>query len=247
LLSLAKSGEAALPITFPINLTLMDWRYNTIWFDQIKTEDQLTWHFDRRNNGPLQLGDKHYLTTWHFKRKGERSFDTLPLSANLLYLELNSANVIDFQGIERFPGLKRLEVHYCLKLESDAGIAALKDSLEILHIRQSKKIRGLAEIAHLSGLKVLRLNSCGSLPNIRFIKDLPNLLDFRFVDTSILDGDLTPILEHPTLRSVGFLNKRHYNYSSEKIDAILRPKAGDETKDFVYKGEYQTFKFKEMN
>ena len=137
-------------------------------------------------------------------------------------------------------------MHYCLKLESDAGIAALKNSLEILHIQQSKKIRGLAEIAHLSCLKVLRLNSCGSLPNIRFIKDLPNLLDFRFGDTTILDGDLTPILEHPTLRSVGFFNKRHYNYSSEKIDAILRPKAGDETKDFVYKGEYQTFKYKEM-
>jgi hypothetical protein len=49
----------------------------------------------------------------------------------LLYLELNSTNVIDFQGNERFPGLKRLEVHYCLKLESDAGIAALKDSPEV--------------------------------------------------------------------------------------------------------------------
>ena len=48
------------------------------------------------------------------------------------------------------------------------------------------------------------------------------------------------------MRSVGFLKKQRYNYTSEKIDAILRPKAGDETKDFVYKGEYQTFKYKEM-
>jgi hypothetical protein len=77
-------------------------------------------------------------------------------------------------------------------------------------------------------------------------KNLPNLLEFRFVDTNILDGDLTPLLEHPTLRSVGFSNKRHYNYTSEKIDEMLGPKDRDETKDFVYKGEYQTFKYKEM-
>jgi len=56
----------------------------------------------------------------------------------------------------------------------------------------------------------------------------------------------TPIVEHPTLKSVGFFDKRHYNYTSKKIDEILSPKDGPETKDFAYKGDFQTFKYKKV-
>ena len=69
-------------------------------------------------------------------------------------------------------------------------------------------------------------------------------MDFRFVDTNILDGDLTPIIDHPSLKSVGFFNKRHYNNTTETINAILESKLKDEYKDFVYKGDYKTFKYK---
>ena len=223
----------------------MDWRYNTIWFDQIKEEDQITWDYDRKMNSPLKLTDQRYLLTRKYKMKGDLSFEALPSSDKLLFLELISSNIKDFRAIEKFPALKRLETEYCLKLESDVGISSLRNSIEILHINQSKKLSSIDEISQLSGLKGLRLNSCGALANLQFIRKMPNLLDFRFVNTNILDGDLTPIVEHPTLRSVGFFDKRHYNYSSKKIDEILSPKDGPETKDFAYKGEYQTFKYKE--
>ena len=39
----------------------MDWRYNTIWFDRIKEEEQITWHYDKKNRGVLQLSDQRYL------------------------------------------------------------------------------------------------------------------------------------------------------------------------------------------
>ena len=232
---------------FQINFIRMDWRYNTIWFDLIKEEEQITWHYDKRSNDSLQLSDQRYLMASHYKMKGGLSFEGLPASDKLLYLELTSSNVIDFRGIEKFPALKRLEIQYCLKLKSDAGISALKNSIEILHINQSKKLDSVEEISQLTSLKVLRLNSCGSLANIQFIKKFPGLLDFRFVDTNILDGDLTPILEHPTLKSFGFLNKRHYNYTNEKIDKMLISRDGRENKDFARKGEYETFKYKEMD
>ncbi|HVS92992.1 MAG TPA: hypothetical protein VHE59_13205 [Mucilaginibacter sp.] len=73
---------------------------------------------------------------------------------------------------------------------------------------------------------------------------LPKLIDFRFVNTNILDGDLTQLIEHPTIRSVGFLNKRHYNYSDEQIDLELKAKSDEEFRDFAYKGEYLTSKYK---
>lgn len=224
----------------------MDWRYNTIWFDQIKDEEQITWHYDEKK-GPLQLNDQRYLSTRGYKMKGNLSFEALPASDKLLYLDLTSSNIKDFRGIEKFPSLKRLETQYCLKLENDSGISSLSNSIEILHINQSKKLSSIDEISQLSGLKVLRLNSCGALASIQFIKKLPNLFDFRFVHTNILDGDLTPIIEHPTLKSVGFFDKRHYNYNSKEIDEILGPRDGPENKDFAHKGEYETFMYKEMN
>jgi hypothetical protein len=85
------------------------------------------------------------------------------------------------------------------------------------------------------------------LESLRFLKKFPNLIDFRFVNTNVLDGDLTPLIEHPTIRSVGFLNKRHYNYSDDQIDLELKLKSNEAYEDFVYKGEYETSKYKRYN
>lgn len=96
----------------------------------------------------------------------------------------------------------------------------------------------------LKNLRVLCLNSCGNLENLHFLKQFPNLIDFRFVDTNVLDGDLSPILDHPTIRSVGFLNKRHYNIKDDKMDAMLKDKNSEEEVRTVVKlGEYETFKY----
>ena len=53
---------------------------------------------------------------------------------------------------------------------------------------------------------------------------MPNPLDFRFVDTNVIDGDLTPILQHPNLVNAGFLDKRHYNLKSRDVKAQFREK-----------------------
>jgi hypothetical protein len=92
----------------------------------------------------------------------------------------------------------------------------LKDKIEFLHINQSKKFKFTDELLELKKLKVLCINSCSPVDNLDFLKHFPNLIDFRFVDTNVLDGNLNPILEHPTIRTVGFLNKKHYNYKDEK-------------------------------
>ena len=78
---------------------------------------------------------------------------------------------------------------------------------------------------------------------IYFLNNFPNLIDFRFVNTNILDGNLKPILEHPTLRTVGFLNKKHYNYKSEKIKQELENKFDKEYKTVIQKGEYSTYRY----
>lgn len=220
----------------------MDWRYNTIWFEQINKGKFHQHDFEGKTKSADNFIGAEYAILWYYKQKG-LSFESLTESDKLLYLELNWANVKDFQSIEKFENLKRLELHYCTKLESDTGLKSLKDTLEFLHINQSKKFIQTDELLQLKQLKVLCLNSCRPIENLSFLSSFPKLIDFRFVNTNIIDGDLTPILEHPTIRTVGFSNKRHYNYTDRQLEDKLNSKAAKKFKNYVYKGQYETFRY----
>lgn len=213
-----------------------------IWFEQIPDNLQANINLKEDKINEIQLENIQYLTLWHHKKNKLGKFDGFPES--LLYLELNWSNIPDFLCIEKMNKLKRLELHYCTKLQNDSGLSGLANTLEHLHINQSKKFVPNKEIFSLKNLRVLCLNSCGNLENLNFLNQFPNLIDFRFVDTNVLDGDLTSILDHPTIRSVGFLNKRHYNIKDDKMDVLLKDKNGGEEFETVIKyGKYETFRY----
>jgi hypothetical protein len=222
----------------------MDWRFNTIWFEQL--EQNKFFQKDFKENiiatENKDFENAEYAIIWHLKEK-LKSFDNLSENDNLSYLELNWANIKNFDGIEKFRNLKRLELHYCVKLESDFGLSQLKGTLEFLHIHTSKKFKFTDELLQLKKLKVLRLNACGPVDNLDFLRQFPNLIDFRFVNTNVLDGNLKPILDHPTIRTVGFLNKKNYNYKDEKLEIELEKKFDSDYKTIVSKGQYLTFRY----
>ncbi|WP_145855528.1 hypothetical protein [Pedobacter suwonensis] len=222
----------------------MDWRFNSIWWEQLEQDTIFKKNFKEPHTwiANNNLSNSEYAIIWHLKEK-LNSFGNLTESDKLLYLELNLANIKNFIGIDKFSNLKRLELHYCTKLASDTGLRALKDSLEFLHINRSKKFVPTEEFLSLKKIKVLCLNECGDIDNLNFLSNFPELIDFRFVNTNILDGNLQPILDHPTIRSAGFLNKRRYNYKNEEIDSLLEDKFADDNKIYVYKGEYWTFRY----
>ncbi len=221
----------------------MDWRYNTIWFEQINYEKYINWDFKERSKDFLNLETIEYAILWHYKQNGI-AFELSPDSKSLLYLEMNWANIKDFDRISKYDKLKRLELHYCTKLENDYGISSLKDTLEFLHINTSKKLKVSEELFELKKLKVLRLNSCGEIENLDFLKNFPNLIDFRFSGTTVKNGDLSPILKHPTIKNIGFNDKRHYNLKSTEILKELNNKNPEGYLDYAYKGEFKTFKIK---
>ena len=222
----------------------MDWRFNTLWFEQL--EQEKIFKKDCKENSITSenknFENSEYAIIWHLKEK-LNSFDNLVENEKLKYLELNWANIKNFDGIEKFKNLKRLELHYCVKLENDFGLSKLKESLEFLHINTSKKFIFTNELLELKKLKVLCLNACGPIENLEFLKNFPNLIDFRFVDTNILDGNLKPILEHQNIKNVGFLNKKHYNYKDDKLKTELGNKFDEEYKTVINKGEYSTFRY----
>ena len=138
----------------------MDWRFNTIWFEQL--EQNKIFQKDFKEN-IITSENKHfenaeYAIIWHLKKK-LKSFDNLSENDKLSYLELNSSNIKNFDGIEKFKNLKRLELHYCVKLESDFGLSKLKDTLEFLHINTSKNFKFTNELLQLKRLKVLCVNT----------------------------------------------------------------------------------------
>ncbi|MNC26981.1 hypothetical protein D3C75_751340 [compost metagenome] len=221
------------------------WRNNTIWFDEIPGQLFRQINLKEETISQAALIDIEYLILWHYKQSMSGPLADLPKI--LTYLELNSSNITNFIGLEKLTELKRLELHYCTKLESDIGLSALGDTLEHLHINHSKKFALSKELLSLKNLRVLCLNCCGDLENLNFLSELPNLIDFRFVDTNVKDGDLTPILKHPSIRSVSFLNKRHFNISESNMKCSLEEKnVNVNYRTIVFKkgnGAYFTYRY----
>ncbi|MFE4354534.1 hypothetical protein [Peribacillus butanolivorans] len=114
-----------------------NWRNNTIWFEQIPDNLQSYLNLKEDKFNEMELENIEYLTLWHHKKNKLGNFVGIP--ENLLYLELNWSNIQDFLGIEKMNELKRLELHYCTKLQNDFGLSGLANTLEHLHINQSKK------------------------------------------------------------------------------------------------------------
>lgn len=183
-----------------------------------------------------------YYRIQKFKTK-EPGFHDLGGITSAEYLEVNFSNITSFLEIAKLGKIKRLELSWCLKLESDAGLSEIADHLEWLHVYTSRKFSPKKDLFELRHLKVLCLKGCAPLDNLRFLERMPNLLDFRFVDTNVLDGDLTPLMNHPNLVNAGFLDKRHYNLKSIDVENHLRERS-EKAMEYANKGEFRTFRYK---
>ena len=167
----------------------MDWTYNTIWLDMLPSGRLATIEFERGRAMPKVIAGATYYRIQKFKTK-EPGFHDLGGITTAEYLEVNHSNITSFLEVAKLGKIKRLELSWCLKLESDSGLSEIGDHLEWLHVNTSRKFSPKKDLFELRHLKVLCLNRCAPLDNLRFLEGMPNLLDFRFVDTNVLDGDL---------------------------------------------------------
>ena len=90
--------------------------------------------------------------------------------------------------------------------------------LEELRLDNCKKINfeGIFEKCHK--VKQLACNGGPDVPSLSFLKQMKSIEVFRFCETNILDGDLTPLLQ---LKDFGFYpNKKHYSHTSEQLEEI---------------------------
>ncbi|MDR3293297.1 MAG: hypothetical protein LBT20_04240 [Clostridiales bacterium] len=143
--------------------------------------------------------------------------------------------MLDIQNLNDIEDLKNLEhlcLFFCRKLENIERLSELK-CLKTLSVAKCSKIidvsaigkcqrleklsldcvknSDLTKLSTATGLELLMLSACGNATDLKFIQHMLKLEFFSFVDTNILDGDLTPCLR---LKYVGTLDKKHYNIKS---------------------------------
>jgi hypothetical protein len=154
-----------------------------------------------------------------FKPKS-RDLSSLQEMTSLEQLSIVRSTLTSLKGLGCFQVLRDLGLAYLSKLESIADIREIAGSnLEVLSFEKCKKIADHSEVRHLVALRVLKFNDCGEMPSIDFLTQMPNLEEFRFVDTDIVDGDLKPLVD---LKQVGFFARKHYTHTPEQIEAIIQ-------------------------
>jgi len=153
------------------------------------------------------LSEVKNIRLFHYSVK-EKDLEGLNNLKSLESLYISISNIESLSGIEKFKRLKSAEFHYLRNLTRIEAIVNLTSTLEFLMFGNAKKIADFESVKSLGHLKTLAFNNCGSIPSINFIDDMPNLEDFRFVDTDILDGNLSPLIR---LKYAGFFDKKHYS------------------------------------
>jgi len=141
-------------------------------------------------------------------------------------------------GIEGCLSLNYMDLFRAKKLQSLKGIERL-NKLEYLHILSCHKLLDISAVFELGNLRKLTIEKCksikeislveessieflhlDSIDNLYFISKMPKLKYLHF--ENIENGDLSPLLNHPTLSIVDFPNKKKYTHTRLEIVNSLK-------------------------
>lgn len=155
------------------------------------------------------------LSIWKFK-PGSKDFTDLSGCKGVNYLHITESNIESVKGIKKFKSLDHFEGHYLTKLETLSGLEDLSSHLKVLVFDYCRKLTDYEPVlGKLTHLERLILGDCGQLNSIRFINKLKELNFFSFVNTNVVDGDISPAIG---LGYVGFNDKKHYSHKSEAFN-----------------------------
>ncbi len=141
--------------------------------------------------------------------------------SRLTRLQLSSKKLVSLSGIESLSSLSILDLFECSKLESLSGVDMCQQ-LEVVEIESCKKVHDVALLGELKNLKDVSLTDCGKLQSLTPLAKCQLLESIMFVgNTSVEDGELTALLDIPTLKKMRFADKRHYSHKREQVLEIL--------------------------
>jgi len=110
----------------------------------------------------------------------------------------NLKNLTSLYFIQNFSKLKKLELDGC------------------------KRIGSIEEVKGLDKLRYLSFNNVGRIDSLKPLLGLERLEEVYFYEnTNIEDGDLSPLLDLPSLRALSFQDRKHYSHSLSELERIL--------------------------
>ena len=135
------------------------------------------------------------LTLTGFKPR-DKTLNEIPPLSSLNRLALFVTNITSLVGIGQFP------------------VREVRATLKNLEFDSCKQIGNYEALSEVTALKKLIIVNSGPIQSLSFVKTLEGLEFLSFVGTSVIDGDLSPLIG---LNYVGFENKRHYSHTSEEL------------------------------
>lgn len=181
---------------------------NKIELNNFKELNELSIDLNKNVIGIKECKNLKTLRIWKYK-PSNKNLEILADLRNIEELKLIQCNLTSLKGIGSLPKLQKLELHYINKLEFIDEIEMNRNTLKHLRFDTCKNIKNHEYVILLKNLELLAFDNCGEIQSIRFIRELPNLKNFMFVNTNIIDGDLSPCLG---LKYVGFFDKKHYSH-----------------------------------
>jgi hypothetical protein len=138
-----------------------------------------------------------------------RSLDPFAKLGALRSLSVSNGPAPALGRVADLENLRVLRLRGMRKLRDLQGIERLT-RLEELDLSEAP-IGDLGPLRHLTQLRRLQLSDVGSLESLAPLAALPLEALLFDGDVDVRDGDLTPLLEIAPLRTVGFMEREHYN------------------------------------
>jgi hypothetical protein len=132
---------------------------------------------------------------------------TLPFLPSLEHLNIIMTDINNLGGVEKFTSMKHIEIFRAPSLHT-IGALGLVPNLTEIALDTCKKIQDYDSLKKVRSLQKIILLNCGQIPSLAFVDDLHQLKFISFVETDVLDGDISHC---EGLEYVGFDDKRHYN------------------------------------
>ena len=187
------------------------------WFPELEIFSG-DWHRDNCN-----LGHCRELRTLRLRQFKPASSDLSDLTSatRLETLDIVKTDITSLAGVEALEDLRYLDITYAPKLVSLDALSVGDCGIREIGFESVKKISSYNPLVSVRFLRRLKLFSCAPMPDLTWTRGMNRLDFFSFVETNVENGDLSPLLDLPLLRYVGTMDKKHYNYKSEKLNELL--------------------------
>ncbi|WP_020059915.1 hypothetical protein [Bacillus sp. 123MFChir2] len=196
-------------------LSLMDSNY-VLELNRLTGLECLSMYCDKKVTGLQELSNLKSLSLWKYSSKN-RDLNELKNLRKLETLNLTQSKINSISGVENLESLKTLKLNYLRTLTTIEHFKYTNGDLRYLEIEACKKIKDFYEIKYLKSLEVLNLFNCGDIPTINFIQALNHLKHFSFVESNIIDGDISFC---EGIEFVSFTDKRHYSHKNKHFNNI---------------------------